>query len=74
VIATVIVKLQNIQRRNPPTSQLWEAASRDLNSLYAKVATLPKDVQLQIARETGMILPKNPEVYLRAESVAPQVQ
>lgn len=58
MIAQMIVKLQNVQRRNPPTSELWQAASRDLNSLYAKVATFSPELQRQIAEQVpGMILP-----------------
>lgn len=58
-MATIITKLQNVQRRNPPTSELWQAASRDLNSLYAKVATLSSELQREIAEQVpGMILPR----------------
>ena len=58
-MATIITKLQNVQRRNPPTSELWQAASRELGSLYARVATLKPELQREIAEQVpGMILPR----------------
>jgi hypothetical protein len=56
-VATIITKLQNVQRRNPPTSALWKAASRELAGMYAKVATFAPELQHAIAeRVPGMIL------------------
>jgi hypothetical protein len=58
-MATIITKLQNVQKRNHPDSELWQAASRDLNSLYAKVATFSPELQREIAEQVpGMILPR----------------
>ena len=58
-MATIITKLQNVQRRNPPTSELWQAASRELNLLYARVTTLKPELQREIAEQVpGMILPR----------------
>lgn len=56
-MAVMITKLQNVQKRNHPDSALWRAASRDLKSLYSKVATFSPELQREIAEQVpGMIL------------------
>lgn len=58
-VATIITKLQNVQKRNPPTSELWQAASKELNLLYKRVATFSPELQREIAEQVpGMILPR----------------
>jgi hypothetical protein len=58
-VATIITKLQNVQKRHAPTTDVWQAASRELNLLYARVATFSPALQREIAEQVpGMILPR----------------
>lgn len=58
-VAAIITKLQNVQKRNPPTSKLWQAASKELDLLYKHVATCSPELRREIAEQVpGMILPQ----------------